>query len=744
MPESVIQRSFAAGELTPAAHARADLDKYAFGLKTCRNFFIHRSGGASNRAGTRFVDAAKDVTASILLRFITSTPGVSVIIEAGQGYFRFYQDGAQVTVTGVPAYNGGTAYVPGDLVSSGGVNYYCIANTTGNAPPNASFWYALTGSIMEVPHSYTSAQLLQLHWVQSNNLITLTHHTHPPRELVYGGLQTWVLRDISTAPTQAPPTGPAGLAGAAGALTYRYVITAAKAETYEESLPSAVATIAACVAPTQAAPNTLTWVAAVGAIEYYVYCDPYGNGVYGFIGTASTVAFADAGFVPDFNVTPPIARVLFGTTSNYPSASAYYQQRRFFANTDVEPDGIWGSRIGFPSNFGISSPLQDDDAVTFAIAGNNQNAVRHLVATKSGLVTMTDSGEWTITGGGGAKQPITPSSIDAEQETYVGIAADVQPVIIGNAVIYLQARGNILRELRFNQDVEGLAGRDLTIFATHLFEGKTVVSLDFQQVIDSIVWCALSDGGLIGMTYISEQDVWGWHRHDIGGGLVKSVIVAPEADQDVLYLLVERTINDVVVRYVERLESRVIRTGFHATDSFFVDCGLSYIGTAADVFSGLDHLEGKVVSVLADGVVAFDAADPEATAGQIAQFTVTGGSISIDTPASVVHIGLPITAQLQTLDLDVQGSNLRDKKKSIPTVSLLIERSSRVFKAGPTSSDLREYDQASFEDTTSEFTGLVEMSTTADAKFAGSVLVQQTNPLPITVLGIIPNVQLGG
>jgi hypothetical protein len=360
------------------------------------------------------------------------------------------------------------------------------------------------------------------------------------------------------------------------------------------------------------------------------------------------------------------------------------------------------------------------------------------------LIVMTDAGEWTVTGGGGPKNPLTPSSIDAEQETYVGISAQVPPTIVGNALLYVQARGNIVRELKFNQEVEGLAGRDLTIFATHLFAGKTVVAMDYQQTPDSIIWLAMSDGALIGMTYIPEQEVWGWHRHDIGGGLVKSVCVGPESDEDALYLLVERTINATTVRYIERLESRVIRPGFFDVDTFFVDCGLSYSGAPASTFTGLDHLNGKVVSVLGDGAVVFDALDSTNTAALIAQFTVTAGAITLSASYSNVHIGLPITAQLKTLDLDVQGSNVRDKKKRMPTVSLLIERSSRVFEAGVDESSLRRYDQASFEPSGDEFTGLVEMNTTTDYDFAGSVLVQQTRPLPITVLGIIPNEDLGG
>jgi len=741
--ETTIQRSFAAGELAPALHARADVEKYLSGLKTCRNFLVRREGGVSNRAGFRFVSGCKDnVAGKRLFPYVSSVAGQGLAIEVGIGYMRFYQNGALINVSAVAAYSGVTNYVPGDLVVELGVNYYCIAATVGNAPPNGAFWYALTGTIYEIPTPYAAAPT---GWVQSGNVITITTPATAPRELVFSSLTRWVLRAVTTVPSITAPGGTGGVAGTVGTRNYAYVVTAAKTDTYEESLASTPIAVLLCTEPTTAAPNVITWAAVTGAAEYYVYCDPYENGTFGFVGTATgLLAFNDIGFVPDFNVTPPIGRALFATTDDFPSTAAYFQQRRWFANTNDEPDVIWGSRVGFHSNFGIASPLQDDDAVTFSIAGNNHNPVRHMVATKSGLIPMTDAGEWTVTGGGGPKSPITPSSIDAEQETYVGISATVPPVIIGNAILYAQARGSIVRELKFNQEVEGLGGRDLTIYASHLFEGKASTAIAFQQVPDSLVWMALDDGSLVALTYIPEQEVWGWHRHDSQGGLFESLTVVPEAKEDALYAIVARTIGGNTVRYVERLATRVIRPAFPNTDSFFVDSGLTYNGAPATVMSGLTHLDGQLVAVIADGVRIFDGIAATATPAQITQFTVAAGSITLSAAASIVHIGLAITAQIQTLDMDVQGTNVRDKKKRVASVALLIERSSRVFQAGPTTSDLRTYDQQSYEPTSTQHTGIVSMTLSSSFEETGSVIVQQTNGLPITILGILPNVDLGG
>ena len=740
MPEPVIQRSFAAGELAPVLHSRADVAKYSLALRTCRNFLVRREGGVSNRAGFRFVEACKtDDPGTRLMRYISSIPGEAFLIEMGQGYFRFYWNGAPLEVTGVAAYNGATAYVPGDLVVEGGVTYYATADTTGNAPPNVSYWFALAGDRYEIPTPYSLDELPD--WNQSGHIVTLTHPAHPPRELVFVDEVHWILRDLSTVPAIGIPQNLNGTLGTPGPgpLIYSYVVTAAAADSYEESNPSSAVTLTGTsAAPTDAAPNVLTWDAVSGAAEYYVYADPYQNGVYGFLGTATGATFKDTGAVPDFTLSPPLADARFDTSGDYPSHSAHYQQRRFFANSDLDPDALWGSRVGFPSNFGGSSPVQDDDAVAFRLAGNNQHAIRHMVPLKAGLVLLTDGGEWTLTGGSGPTSSITPNSINADQETYVGVSDLARPAAVGNAVIYVQARGTVVRELRFDQHVEGLAGRDLTIFATHLFERHTIDAVEFQQTPHSIVWCIRDDGVLLGLTYVPDQDVWGWHRHDTAGQF-EQVCVVPEADEDVLYVIVAREIAGETVRYIERLERRDLRPGYTHATSFFVDSGLSYSGAPVSSVSGLDHLEGERVAVLADGLVLAD--------GTNAAFTVTSGAITLSATAaySNVHVGLPIQfAELETLDLDAPGTAVRDQKKRVGGVTLLLETSARQFDAGPDSAHLRRFTPEAWEPSTFVDSGTYELAIPASYTKHGRVLIRQTLPVPLTVLGIIPLVEVGG
>jgi hypothetical protein len=317
----------------------------------------------------------------------------------------------------------------------------------------------------------------------------------------------------------------------------------------------------------------------------------------------------------------------------------------------------------------------------------------------------------------------------------------VRPAVIGNSVIYVQARGNVVRELQFEQQVDGLGGRDLTIFATHLFKRKTLAALDYQQTPDSIVWCVRSDGTLLGLTYVPEQDIWGWHRHDTQGTF-EDVCVVPELDEDVVYVIVARSIGGSTKRYIERLERRELLEGFIHASSFFVDSGLSYSGVPEDTFSGLDHLNGEVVAVYADGAVLYDGDPDGADAGS---WTVAGGIITLAAEYSNVHIGLAIRfAEIELLDLDVQGTALRDKQKRTGSIVLLIEESSRAFQAGPDASSLRPYQPQEWESTDDVSGGQLEINLTSTYDRTGRVVIRQSDPLPLTILGVVPNVVIGG
>lgn len=896
---SLIQRSFAAGEVAPAIFGRADQVKYQTGLARCRNFFVRRHGGVSNRAGTKYLDVQKSSTvAGRLWKFIFNAEQTYVLWFENQT-LRFVQNGAMLTVSGVDAYktavsmsgatqanpcvitatahgftngqsvqitgvvgmtqlngnsytvanatadtfelsgidstaygayvSGGTInlnYVVGDLVVSGGINYYCIVASVGNVPPNATYWYPLTGNVYEIPTPYVTEDLPLLKFSQSGDVVTITHPSYDPRDLARFAATRWTLQlEVFEPLISAPAT--LTVSGAAGT-TSKWVATAIKSVTREESVPSPSA--GSSTKPTSGAPRTLTIGTVSGAQEYNIYRHD-GNGIYGYVGTASGSTFIDDGIVPDYTLTPPLVNTPFSGAGNKPGCSGYYQQRKMYGRTDNNIEDIFGSRTGSFKNMTISSPVQDSDAVRFTLAGKQVNEIRHIVEIGQ-LVILTSGAEWIREGD--ATDPLTPSSPNLKVQTYNG-SADVTPVVISDNLLYLQARQSIIRDFRFDQQTQGYTGRDLTVFSTHLFDNYRIVAMDYAQIPHSIMPSIRSDGTMNVLTYLREHEIWGWGWFDTDG-LFEDVVVVPEGAEDVVYCLVHRTINGQSKRYLESFASRQVTDD--AIDAVFMDSTLTYNGwnttaismtlsggtnwtidetltltasmgyfTAGDVgnsivlriftdtydteegwtqttetlmltitvyngptnvsvetektvpvayrnaaftdwgkgvdqVAGLSHLEGKTVSILADGHVITNGLD-----GVL--ITVSGGQLSVDLdrPYVVIHVGIPYCSDLQTLDLEVVGAEtLQDKKLQVNQVTLLVDASRGIW-AGNDFEHLYEHKQRDPGDQYGMIegvTGKVELSMSSAWNKGGRVCIRQRDPLPLTILAAIPSLQIGG
>lgn len=764
MANSLIQRAFSYGEISPELAARADLPHYASGLKTCRNFTIRKPGGVQNRAGFKFCGEAGEMEQLVkLYRWTFTAANQSLLIEAGHLYIRFWLGGARVTVeiADLDPWDIGTTYEQGDLAEYGGVAVYAKRQTIGDQPDiSLSDWYSLLPdpadpafAIYEIPTPYDAGAFNSpgpLHFAQSGAIITITHPAYAPMELqnldVLGDVPAWVLVAITTSPSIAAPANLAAVGGAAGGLDPAYVVTAVDANG-EESLASGAADIAGGAdEPVPLFPNVLTWDAVTGAVEYRMYKDPLKNGTFGRIGVATgQVTFKDGGVTInpiDFTLTPPQARVLFNATNDYPSTSTFYQQRRMFADSGNEPETVWGSRIGFRNNFSIRSPLQDDDAVTFKTVSEQTNVPRHLIALKR-LLMLTNLGEFVVRGD--ESGALTPTSIKPDQEGRNG-ASLAFPALVGNNVVFVQERGSIVRDIRFTNDLSLIDTRDLTVYAGHLFEGYTIERLE-AQISSSLVWGVRSDGVLLSMTYLPELDLWGWSRHDTAGsgiGAFEDICVVPEQGEDVLYAIVRRDIDGDTVRYIERLASRVVdpASDTFEEDVFFVDCGATYNGAPTATITGLDHLEGEVVAVVGDGEVIFDG-DP--TDPVSASFTVTGGEITLPAAKSIVHVGLRIAyGDLETLSPDVAGNDVRDRRKVVKSVALLIDKSVQTFRVGPDEDNLGDGPAEAWETATDIVTKRCEVPITTEWGGDGRIFIRHDQPMPLTILGIIPSVTAGG
>lgn len=676
-------RSFAGGEVTREFFGRIDDIKYQTGLATCRNFIVLPHGPVANRPGTQFVREVKNSAKFTRLLPFTFADDQTLILEFGEGYFRFHTMGGTVL-------NGAVPY--------------------------------------EVAHPYLEAQLNEVQIAQSADVITLTHHSHPVRELKRLGATNWTLTDVVFAPKVTSPTGLVGTAHAGATpgapLTQEYAITAIAADGVDESRASASTTVSNNLYD-DGAYNDLTWSATAGAVRYNVFKRT--AGLLGYIGQTDQLTFRDDNIAPDLGKTPPLGTNPFNGVGNYPAAVSYFDQRRVFGATDTQPQRTWMSKEGTESNMDAAIPTLDTDAISFRIAARDANRIRHIVPMND-MILLTSAAAWRITSIN--TDALTPTSISARVQASSG-ANKTTPITINNSMLYIAARGGHMRELGFSRDAGGYTTGDISLRAPHLFDNLDITSMAFCSAPYPIVWSVSTSGKLIGLTYVPEQQVGAFHQHDTTNGVFESCAAVAEGKEDVLYVVVRRVINGATVRYVERMASRAF---VDQRDAFFVDCGATYNGAATSTVTGLAWLEGQTVSILADGSVR-------------PQQVVTGGAIMLDDPASVVQVGLPITADIETLPLALETAGYgHARPKNIAAVYVQVYRSSGIF-AGPGLDELTEAKQRTFEaygappSLKSEDVEIVIDSAWTDA---GRIFIRQVDPLPLTILSLTLDVAFGG
>ena len=872
--------SFAGGEITPELFGRFDLVKVRTGLALARNFEILPPGPAQNRAGTQFVKEVANSAKKTRTITFDYTNTQTFAIELGEKTMRWHTNGAtllytasawvsgrtyypgtlatysggeyecyvQVTGTTTPdldtaywrpvAYDNATAYAPNDITKNGGVYYYCLVASTGNAPPNAAYWYALPADgTYEIPTPYLSDDLFAIHFVQSADVMTLVHPSYPIYELHRNGPSNWQMIVVNFAPTIIAPasTGSTGTP-----VTCSYVVTATSGP--YESTPSAVATcsndltvsgnyneltwtaslansyyvyklvngvygrlgttkktsfiddgsltpdpsvtpptvssvpifvaviglsatayapgttsvtatatgggltaytygVTACndsgaeslLSSTATCSNDLTtaghyntvrWPVVAGATYYKVY--KLSNGLFGYIGQASTISsdtsFVDNNILADISNTPPLPdQTLNSGTNFYPAAVGYFEQRKAFAGWNASPQSIIATKSGTEDNMNYHVPTLADDRLSVRMAARQASSIRHIVPVQDVILLSASNVTRMFSTDGNA---IVAANVSLKPQSYVG-CSNVQPVVVDNTIIYASARGGHIREISYSWQAQSYITGDLSLPAVHLFDGFDIVDMAFTQTPYPIVWCVNTSGTLIGLTYVRDQQVAAWHHHDTDGVIESCCTVSETNDlgqlEDFLYLVVARQIGGATKRYVERKASRFFQT---LADSYFVDCGATFTSeTPVSSISGLDWLEGKTVSILANGAV-------------VPQQVVTGGSVTLPFTATTVHVGLPITSQLQTAPFAVAASDmLQGHQKNINRVYPRLTSSSGI-RMGPDFNNLTLYPQRTTEpygSPPSLITSEIDMLLTPQWGPSGQLCLQQTDPLPITL-----------
>lgn len=818
--------SFSAGELAPAMYSRFDMTQYDVGLRTLHNFIVHPHGGASNRPGTEIIAEVKDSSKAVRLIPFERDIDTAYVLELGDGYARFYNDDGQLvhTTASTSAWVTSTAYALGAFVYVGTTVYRCIlGHTSGSTsqPGVGASWttYWVADDTFEVVMPYTEAQIWDVGYAQSADVLFMAHQDVPLKTLSHSSPLSWAVASYAWefGPFEDENTGSGTLTlsaymGSTGAkgdtvtvtaspgvfspgdvgrwIRIRYIRPASDLKSGEINMdPSKTegpwsvdgnfearfwfdSTGGDSIELQYSVDGGSTWstykvINEIGSWTTYtgelraedfndvtpklrMYCpadsDPTNpqkmtlsqlqEERYGYLQIKTYISSTSVG-AECMNAIPYLGKATklwalgaFGTVPGHPKRVGFYKDRLALAATEASPNKVWFSKTGDYPNFGTSLPLVDDDGITVPVLARRGNAITSITPGKF-LLTLTGGGTWGIAPGA-SSDTFKHDSVRVETQEGWG-ASDIQPVVIGDSVIYLQQFQSRVRDMGYTLEKDGYKGNDLSILSQHLFSGYTIVDWAYQEEPWSILWCVRSDGQLLGLTYMKEHNVFAWHRHDTDG-IVESVATIPNVDlgQNDLWLVVRRTINGVSKRFIERLHQRVCT---NLEDAWFVDCGAEYQGASTTTITGLTHLVGETVSGLADGFP---------FSGKVVN---PSGEITLDTAASHVIAGLPYTCEFETLDLhtDLRSGSTVGRKKSVGNLFLrLLDTAGGEIGPDSTHTTPILYPASVGLVPPSSFSGDTDTLMPSTWETAGRIYVRQDEPLPITIAAMIPNIAFGG
>lgn len=731
-----ILTNFTAGELSPRLAGRVDLAKFFNGCRTMENFIPLPHGGATRRPGTYFVAEAKDSSKKVRLIPFEFSTTQAYILEFGNLYMRVYKDLAQVM-------SGSSAY--------------------------------------EIATPYLEADLFQLKFAQSADVMYIVHHSYAPRKLTRTAHTSWTLTQVKLSKAAA--------------------------------VNISAITVAASGQVTTAAVHNLT----TGDVVYFesIVGMTELNGQFREVTVVDTTKFTIGSTVgyTAYSSGGTMTSVYFGKAGYYPTCVAFFEERLIFAGPDNNTQGVYCSQSGDYENFIIGTA--DDDGMEYTINADRVNAIRWM-CPQDYLLIGTVGGEWRF-GGASTGDPLTPTSVIAKRQSTYG-SADIQALLVNDVVLFAQRSAQKIREMAYSFEKDGFVAPDMTILAEHVTIGETaalsgITCLAYQQEPDSILWTPRADGQLLGMTYERAQDVIGWHRQitgEVTGGEFESVAVIPGTAEDIIWVSAKRTINGSTKRFIEYFKAR----NFYGIkeDAYFVDAGLTWDGgagvvvsnaTAANpvvittltahgfsngdfvrftlvagmeelndnvykvagsstygfhlhdedgvdidgsaftaytggglvqkvgrVFSGLSHLAGSIVSVAADGAA-------------LADVTVSAtGTVDLSLYYNKVHIGLGYTSKLMPQKLEA-GATKGTSQGQIKRITHAVVRLYETIggKIGPDEDNLEEMSRYIPGDTTdpelySGDTKPIPFRGRHDQK--GDLMIIQDQPLPMTVLAVMP------
>lgn len=707
---------FTFGETSPLLGSRTDLAKYPAGCKVMVNFLPLLQGAVRRRGGTRFVAKANNGARPVVLLDFVFSETTSYVVEAGDRYMRFYSGGAPVLGVDGKPYQIVTPWAQADLFYASGIR---------------ALKYVQSGDVMYIVCPGKAPQKLMRYGHTDWRVVALPGWGERPKATAValwrerlclaagqkvfisqaGAFENFELSSRSVpGATVAKIYSGAGwgisASQSAGTVTVSYSNTHTVTAGFdpEEAAVTLSGTVAV-IKPKDAKKGiTRIGLVATGPANYFVVS---ANSLTGVITAKNNGGAVIATLIVD--------------------------PRRCSIATDPSVDIGDNTTSGYIVR-GADTAIAADDPVEISVYSTQVDRIEWLCPSGD-LLVGTTGGEFTV-GETTTVDPFGPENCKVVPETAYG-SSPIQALRVGPVLLFVQRAGRKLREFIFDSLGENYKASDVAVAAEHVTKGG-LTGLAWQSEPIETLWATRPDGQLIGLTYSPDQEMAAWHRHMLGGGGEVSqmaVIPARHGGEDELWLSVRRVVGGVAVYYVEVME-RGHDLGEDPAEAFFVDSGVTLRGNGLTEISGLEHLEGLTVAVLADGAV-----QPEQA--------VSGGKIVLTWPARVVQVGLPYESVITTLNFEANlpdGTAQGRIKRIVKTRLRVLESGGGAAGPGLEMLEALEYRRGSdrMDRAVPLFSGDVELNWPGGYEMDGVLTVVQRYPLPFLLLALIADIDIGG
>lgn len=652
--------SWNGGELSPMMAGRTDTAIHAIGAELMENFAPAVEGPVVKRPGFRRIVAAA-ASSTWLMRFVFNTTQ-AYVLECLEQKLRFFTNGGRIESGGGP---------------------------------------------LEVGVPYAAAQWPRVSTFQSYDRLYMAHGSHPPARLNRTGAASFTYEplELVNGPFKDGNSDESVTVSATGVLTVGGTVTlSASAAIFAAGHEGALFRIEA-----KDFSNTPAWMAGIDGIvagttlrrsEGRVYLaasagrtgpvqpihtegtewdgDAAGNdvndeGPYGVQWTYQYDSFGVVRITDVTSATTATATVLRRLPSSLATVPSWRWAHGAFSNAEGWPDLVftWAGRLCFWKGFDLHASVVGDylnfqsyssvDRLTDDLAFWKPLAASEpplWVVVDRDLYVGTLSAEYVV-GRITTQAPLSGENIEARRQSGYG-TAEVWPIQPGTSTVFIQRGGSTFRQAEYDFGRDRYAAANINRWARHI--GRPgIVQLGQQAVPEEMLFAVRSDGQLVTRTYDPEQEVKGFARTVLGGaGAVISAVSIPSDDgsRDEVWALCEWA----GTKSIQRQEEWWRAGEMTMEDAFFVDDGLSdSLGTPSATVSGLAHLAGTEVAILADGSVC-----PR-------QIVPGSGTITLPFAASKRVVGRPYTATLRTLPIearDPSGQTAQGKRTRLTKLIL--------------------------------------------------------------------------